>query len=66
MFKIITLLHFKRQRPVLLAYVALLLHQCGPGPITLLGHRAPSCAIWRTIGPYQNNASTPSMQFAGM
>ena len=30
------------------------LRQYGPSLITTLGHRAPSCAIWCTIGPYQN------------
>ena len=37
----------------ILAHVILLLHQCGPSVIITLGHKAPSCAIWCAIGPYQ-------------
>ena len=38
----------------IVARVILLLHQCGPNLIITLGHRAPSCAIWYAIAPYQN------------
>ena len=37
----------------ILAHVMLLLRQSGPNLIITLGHRAPSCAIWCAIGPYQ-------------
>ena len=33
----------------------LLLCHCGPSLITLLGQRAPSCAIWYNIGPYHKH-----------
>ena len=60
MFKIVC---FKCQHPVLheqnLAHVILLLRQCDPSLITLLGQRAPSCAIWCAIGPYQKHWAAP-------
>ena len=31
------------------------LHQCGPSLIIALDHRAPSCAVWCAIGPYQKH-----------
>ena len=55
LLEIVTLLCFKCQHPAILAHVILLLRHCGPGLITLLGQRAPSCAIWCAIGPYQKH-----------
>ena len=37
----------------LLAQFYFTLRQVGPSVIITLGHRAPSCATWCTIGPYQ-------------
>ena len=37
----------------ILAHFSFTLHQCGPSLIVILDHKASSCAVWSTVGPYQ-------------